>query len=49
MASTFTQPVTTRIRPKDVERLRAAADAQGITLSLLLNRMAHEGLARLAH
>lgn len=46
--STFTQPVSTRLRPKDVERLRNAAHAQGVTVSTLLCRLAREGLTRLA-
>jgi hypothetical protein len=46
--STYTQPVSTRMRPHDVERLRTAACAQGVTVSALLARLAREGLTRLA-
>jgi hypothetical protein len=42
--STFTQPVATRLRPVEYDRLRAVASAQGTTVSALLARLARREL-----
>jgi hypothetical protein len=38
--STYTTPVGTRLRPFEYDRLRLVADAQGVTVSALLARLA---------
>jgi hypothetical protein len=46
MPSTVTTPVSTRLRPRDVDRLRQMATARNTTVSSLLASAAQDTLRR---
>jgi hypothetical protein len=47
MPSTITTPISTRMRPSEIDRIRRTACEQDTTTSALLAKWAREGLTRL--